>query len=583
MPYFSQRLHLLGVPLLACISACRIHGAGEARAGADASNASPEDDAGNSAADDAQTDDTSLDSDASTDDAAADDDAGNPADAGPQDAGHAWGPPDAAPPSWPSAPSTPHSIRPWNGETTGDTWGTRARRPTFRWTEVARAKHYELELDSQCSGAPSACSFAAPTIQTSVTEPSFTPDTDLPTSATSPVGRRYYWRWRSCDAAACAAWSATRYVDVARQQRDYNGDGYADVLLYPPGSAVPGEVFNGGATSDTTPDWSIGVVSGANAVVSIGDANGDGFADWAEQSTPVTSVDSTSYAAWAGSNEPAREQIWQNSQRGKYSTPGSFVGVGDLDADGRADVVTAWSGIVRGAFLGLSRPGSLEVVDAPGPDLTGADRNSVQLSGIGDIDGDGFADIARLDWYDPRSDVLRLGGVPNRYALTVLASTGNALTSAASSTIATLWQSGESPPFSALGPGDIDGDSQPDLLVASDGKLRVYLRRDAIMVPHTSISAGLAWSTGDVNGDGMMDIAVAAAESVSIYYGGRELQPGPTLSVPGIEDVDFSGDVNGDGYADLVARVGDATWRLFLGGLSIDDASDATFTLPSPR
>jgi len=43
---------------------------------------------------------------------------------------------------------------------------------------------------------------------------------------------------RSCAAGACSPWSAIRYVDVGRQKSDFDGDGYADVVLANSGNSV---------------------------------------------------------------------------------------------------------------------------------------------------------------------------------------------------------------------------------------------------------------------------------------------------------------------------------------------------------
>lgn len=99
---------------------------------------------------------------------------------------------------------------PWNGYATGSPWATAASlpvkslRPTFRWVEIASATHYELEVDDSCSATGfSGCGFPSPEVTESVFAASFTPTADLSVAMIAPVGRRYFWRVRGCNAVGC--------------------------------------------------------------------------------------------------------------------------------------------------------------------------------------------------------------------------------------------------------------------------------------------------------------------------------------------------------------------------------------------
>ena len=165
---------------------------------------------------------------------------------------------------------------------------------------------------------------------------------------------------------------------------DVDGDGFADIVTGPDQDAGPNvKVFSGatGAEIRSFFAYSTGFTGGVR--VAAGDVNGDGFADIITATgvgggphvkvfSGVTGTEIYSFFAYAPS-----------------FTGGVYVAAGDLNGDGRADIVTtpgsgtsevrAFNGATGAQFISFS---------AYTPVITGGVRVAA-----GDVDGDGLAEI----------------------------------------------------------------------------------------------------------------------------------------------------------------------------------------------
>nr|WP_285292760.1 FG-GAP-like repeat-containing protein [Aureimonas altamirensis] len=451
---------------------------------------------------------------------------------------------------------------------------------------------------------------------------------------------------------------------------DVNGDGYGDFLVgapnYGPINAEGRTYLVFGKSDSTAIDLSsiangnggfaIGGLSKDSSgwsVAALGDFNGDGLADLAVGAPSLGTTTGKTYIIFGKTGAPSIYATGPNSfqilgQCTNDRAGFSVSAAGDVNGDGLADMIVgaplydAPSGtdnnngrsyVVFGTTATTDINLSAIAAGSGGFAITGETggwTSGYAVSGAGDLNGDGLADL--------------LVGAPGSSSQTGKAYVVYGKTSTAAVNLSALGAAG----FSITGicagdaagnslsyAGDVNGDGLADLIVntplADFGGLadmgRSYVVFGQTSGANVTLSAFASSSgftitgetagdqfgyssayAGDMNGDGLADIVVSALKStaggglgkVYVVYGktGSSVVNLSAIAagsggfaintIPGLLDfgssVSSAGDVNGDGLSDLIIGASNGVGRAFvvfgrtdmaIGGTAVDIVGDA--------
>jgi len=286
--------------------------------------------------------------------------------------------------------------------------------------------------------------------------------TGVPITDTRPGGTVTKPRIRIAD--ALSALGVIRKVN-----RDFNGDGKADIVWRNPSSgAVAVWLMNGGSVLTT---FGLGNLA-PWVVAGIGDFNGDGKADilWANPSTG-------NVALWEMNGGTVLTTFGFGNM-----APWVVAGVGDFNGDGRADIL--WRNTSTGVVaMWLMNGGTV---------LTSLGLGNLApwvVAGVGDFNGDHMADIL---WANP--------------------STGNvAMWLMNGGTVLTTFGFGNMAPWVVAGIGDFSGDGRADILWRSPATGNASMWEMNGGTVRSIFGLGnlgpvVVDRIGDFNGDGRADI-----------------------------------------------------------------------------
>lgn len=413
-------------------------------------------------------------------------------------------------------------------------------------------------------------------------------------------------------APAMAAGDGATAATAARD--DFNGDGYADLVVATPKAKLNGKSQAGQVTvlygsaagvstgrSATISQSTAGVPGAAEAYdrfgysYATGDLDGDGYSDLVV-GVPFEESSGSDYGIvqilWGGKKGLVNGALTVYGAAGAGSTYlyGSGLAVGDFDGDGRDQLaVTGYAGlsVFGNGFTRTTAPARTELATCL-PSSACDEYRATGSIAAGDFDGDGADDLAVSGADDTDADE------PGMWLGYYAGGTGSMTYTEDPATVSL-------DAASVRTAGDLDHDGYDDLVTFGKGtddagtvavhyggtggipgsSRSTLIDQDTAGVPGVSEAGdyfGAAAAIGDVDGDGYPDLAVGApnedvgslgnAGSLWLLKGSASGVTGAgaqgftqkTSGVPGTaESSDTLGsavrltDLNGDGHADLTA------------------------------
>lgn len=362
------------------------------------------------------------------------------------------------------------------------------------------------------------------------------------------------------------------------------------------------------AANNMSNEVSITVRKGRNK-----DINGDGYADLA--------VGAKEYDIGTNTNEGEVYLFYSSGVNGISSVSaagasatitgeegsnfGGSVVIGDINSDGYADLAVGAVGTTNSVHIFHSQGANGISVSAASDANTiiEGETDYTQLGksiDIGDINGDGFGDLA-VGSYSSHS-----GRV---YIFHSLGSNGIVVSNA---TNANMYVQAPGPVHMGtdVAIGDINGDGYADLAVAAEngnnqynshfyvfhstGATGILSNTPDLDILLSKISWGITIDLGDINGDGYNDLILGEygkyAHTVSIFHNsGTGGIMATTLDQANIRiggatsgSVGFGnsvvGDINGDGYSDLVAGFSSLSRAYIYYSTGAEGISSTTYT-----
>jgi hypothetical protein len=360
---------------------------------------------------------------------------------------------------------------------------------------------------------------------------------------------------------------------------DLNRDGKIDLAVANLGSNSISVLLNTTAPGDSVSTFAgkKDFATGANPVsVTVGDLNGDGNLDLA-----VANINSNSISVLLNTTAPGAGTPSFAAKQDFISADGPlFVTTSDLNGDGKLDLVVANLISSVSVLLNNTAPGATTVAFGGRQDFATGD--GPRFVSAGDLNGDGKLDLAVANFNSNNVAVLLNTTAPGAAAISFASihdfptevrplsvsvadlngdgkldlAVANVASISVSVLLNTTAPGATTPSFSprqdfttgfsptSIAAGNLNGDGQPDLVVANSGSDNV-----SVLVNATDPGAGtpsfatkqdfdtgnspVSVAVGDLNGDGKLDLAVANvdADTVSVLLNGPTIVTAASLSI----------------------------------------------------
>ncbi|MCY2966934.1 MAG: FG-GAP-like repeat-containing protein, partial [Planctomycetota bacterium] len=282
---------------------------------------------------------------------------------------------------------------------------------------------------------------------------------------------------------------------------DLNGDGKPDLAVADWGAGKISVLLNTSTPGATTPTFANKVDFTAGALprsIAIGDLNGDGRPDLA-----AVNLISYSVSVFLNTMTPGAS-VAAFSAKTDFATgtkPVS-IAIGDMNGDGKADLAIA-NGFESSASVLMNTTAGGATTPSFAPRSTVSISGAVRSIAIGDLNGDGKPDLALANY--------------SSTSVTVLLNTTTPGATSATFAPKSEFQTGSLPISAAI--SDLNGDGKLDLAVANQGSstVSVFLNNAVVGATVASFAGKTDFATGtkpwgiavgDLNGDGKPDLAV---------------------------------------------------------------------------
>ncbi|MBR58210.1 MAG: hypothetical protein CMH54_09335 [Myxococcales bacterium] len=289
---------------------------------------------------------------------------------------------------------------------------------------------------------------------------------------------------------------------------DVNGDGYADVIV---GAFYADQAYLYLGSADglgtepaTIIDYQGSAIPGLGSwfglsVHGAGDVNGDGYGDIVIGATLAGAV--IVYHGSPNGIDPAQYTTLLSTQVGLGA---SVSGAGDVNGDGYADIVAGDSG--HGAYVYLGSENGLPTDPAHVLEGPPSSQFGTAVGGKVDVNGDGYSDV--------------IVGAPNIDLAYLYYGGPSGLTDNP-----TIMSGGAGFGMSVDNAGDVNGDGYGDVVIGGNGSFKVYLGSDEginvnesiHITGNSSVFGNICRGLGDLNQDGFDDIITNEYTALSVY------------------------------------------------------------------